>query len=53
MRHYDLRDEVSDLASKAFTPMHVHDDPKIFTGPAMRGGKAKAKGKRAPPHHEV
>ena len=34
----------------------MHDDPRIFTGHAMRGGKAKGKasgkGKEAPPTEE-
>ena len=48
VHHNDLRDGVSDLAGKDFTPTHVRDDPKIFTGRAVCGGKAKAKvkGKR-------
>ena len=40
----ELCDGVSDLAIKAFTPMHVHDDPKIYTGRAVQGGKDKLKG---------
>ena len=28
-RHNELRDRVTDLASKAFTPSHVRDDPLI------------------------
>ena len=43
-RHNKLCDGVSDLAIKAFTPMHVHDDPKIYTGRAVQGGKDKLKG---------
>ena len=43
-RHNDLCDGVSDLVIKAFTPMHVHDDPKIYTGRAVQGGKDKLKG---------
>ena len=45
MRHNEVRDGVSDLAGKDFNPAHIRDDPKIFTGPSVRGGKAKAKGK--------
>ena len=30
--------------SKAFTPTHVRDDPKINTGRSMQGGKDKLKG---------
>ena len=43
--HNNLHDGVTDLSGKAFTPVHVRDDSKIFTGCAVRGGKAKAKGK--------
>ena len=32
--------------------MHVRDDPKFFTSRAMHGGKAKAKGKGAPPQYK-
>ena len=31
-RRNELRDGVADLADKAFTPAHVHQDPLIFTG---------------------
>ena len=34
-RHNELRDRVADLASKAFTPSHVRDDPLIYSGRAM------------------
>ena len=37
--HNSLCDGVSDLASTAFTPMHVHDDAYIYTGRAMLVGK--------------
>ena len=40
----DLRDGVANLSGKAFTPAHVHDDPNIFTGCTVCGGKTKAKG---------
>ena len=46
-RHNELRDGFADLARKASTPAHVRDDQKIFTGNAVREGKAKAKGKGA------
>ena len=42
-RHNKLSGGVSNLASKAFTPMNIHEDPKIFTGRVVRGGKAAAK----------
>ena len=55
-RHNELRDGVAGLSGKAFTPTHMHDDPRIFTGRAMRGGKAKGKatgkGKEAPSPEE-
>ena len=35
---------VSDLSRKAFTPTEMHDDPKIYTCRAVRGGKEKLKG---------
>ena len=43
--HNELRGGVADLTGKAFTPVHVCDNPKIFTVCAVRGGEAKAKGK--------
>ena len=30
---------VANLAGKAFTPLHVHDDPLIYPGHAVREGK--------------
>ena len=52
----ELRDGVANLEGKAFTPTHVHDDSKIFTGCYLRGGKTKGKttkkGKEAPPLEE-
>ena len=51
-RHNKLRDGVADLASKAFTATHVRDDPNMFTGCAVRGGKAKSKVRGAPPKDE-
>ena len=45
--HNELRDGVASLAGKAFNPTHMHNDPKIFTGRALLGEKAKAKGKAA------
>ena len=41
--HNKLRDGVAYLASKAFIPTNVHDDPKIYTGRAVRGWKDKIK----------
>ena len=43
-RHNMIRYGVADLTNKAFTPMHVCENPKIYTGCAMRGGKEKLKG---------
>ena len=34
-RHNELRDRVSDLSRKAFTPAHVRDGPLIYSGCAM------------------
>ena len=39
MRHNELRDRVADLAGKAFTPSHVHDDPLIYSGCVVRRTK--------------
>ena len=39
-RHNELRDRVSDLAGKAFTPSHVRDDPLIYSGRAVKRAKA-------------
>ena len=47
--HNELRDGVANLLSKDFTPTHVRDDDKIFTGRAVRVGKSKSKVKRALP----
>ena len=54
-RHNELRDEVSDLAVKAFTPTHMRDNTKIFTGRKVQGGgegKATRKGNESPPPYE-
>ena len=42
--HKELRDEVADLASKAFARTHVRDNSKIYTGCTVRGGNEKIKG---------
>ena len=52
-RHNELCDGVADITDKVFTPMHMHENPKMFTGCAMHGGKAKAKGKGAPPQYKT
>ena len=41
VHHNKLRDGVDDLAIKDFKPTHVYDEPKIYTGRAMCGGKDK------------
>ena len=43
--HNELCYGVSDLAGKAFTPAHMRDDPKIFTGCAVQGGEGDPKAK--------
>ena len=40
-RRNELCDGVADLAGKAFIPAHVRDNPKIFTGRAVRGGSPR------------
>ena len=42
-RHNDLCDWVSNFAEKAFTPADMPDDPKIFTGRAVQGGRKNSK----------
>ena len=44
MRHNDLRDGVSDLAGKSFTPSHVRNDPLIFAGLGVKRMKAMPDG---------
>ena len=39
-RHNKLRDGVSDLAGKYFTPSHVREDSLIFAGCAVKRPKA-------------
>ena len=39
-RRNELHDRVADLAGKAFTPSHVHDDPLIYSGSTMKRKKA-------------
>ena len=43
-RHNELRDGVSDMAGKAFTPSHVRDDPLIYSGHAVKRKKATPAG---------
>ena len=42
--HDELRDGVSDLSGKAFTPSHVRDDPLIYSGCAVKRAKATPSG---------
>ena len=37
----NLHDGFSDLAGKAFTPLHVRNDPLIYSGHAVREGKSQ------------
>ena len=46
-RHNEFCDGVDELSGKAFNPVHVSNNPKIFTSCAVQGGKTKAKGKSA------
>ena len=41
--HNKLHDGVANLASKALTHMHVHDEPKIYIGCTMHQGKKNLK----------
>ena len=45
VHHNELRDGLANLSGKAFTPAHMRDDPKFFTGHAVRGGRAKPRSK--------
>ena len=45
VRHNKLHYEFADLAGNFFTPVHMCDDPKIFTGCAVQGGRPKPKPK--------
>ena len=38
-RHNELRDGVADIAIKTFTLMQVREDPQIYTGHPVHGGK--------------
>ena len=44
VRHNELRDGVSDLAGKAFTPSHVRNDPLIYSGRSVKRTKAVTAG---------
>ena len=41
-RHTEICDRVTDLARKSFTPSHMHNDPIIFAGCAVKILKAKS-----------
>ena len=43
-RHKKLCDGFADPVVKAFTPTHVHNDPKIYNCRSVCGGKDKPKG---------
>ena len=45
-RHNELRDGVEDLADKALSPAHVHENPLIYSGRAMSGTKSKPAGSK-------
>ena len=40
LRHNELREGVTDLAGKAFTPSHVHNDSLIYQGCAVKRTKS-------------
>ena len=42
--HNDLRDGVTDLAGKVFTPSYMRNDPLIYQGCSVKGKKAKPAG---------
>ena len=48
VRHNELRDGVADLANKAFTPSHVHNDPIIYSGYALSRTKPTPAGSTKP-----
>ena len=47
VRLNEIYDGVADLASKAFTIIHMRNDPKIYIGCAMSGGKDNIKWSRS------
>ena len=47
MRHNELRDGVTDLSGKAFTPNHMRDDLLIFAGCAVKRPKANLASSKA------
>ena len=43
-RHNDLLDRFADLAVKAFTNSHIHDDPRVFASCIVKRPKASPSG---------
>ena len=43
MHHTNLLDGVANLSGKAFIPTHMCDNPKIYTGRSVHGGKNNLK----------
>ena len=43
-RHNELRDRLSDLGGKAFTPSHMRNDLLIYSGRAVKRAKAAPAG---------
>ena len=50
-RHNELCDGVADLAGMAFTPSHVHDNPPIYSGRAVKRTKATPAGSNKTSEH--
>ena len=50
-RHNKLRDRVADLASKAFTPSHLRNNPLIYSGQAVKRTKATPAGSNKTSEH--
>ena len=50
-RHNELRDGVSDLTGKAFTPSHVQNDPLIYSGRAVKRKNTKPAGSSGNKYH--
>ena len=42
--HNKIRDGIEELSGKAFTPSHVHDNPFIYSGRAVKRTKAAPAG---------
>ena len=52
-RQNDLRDGVTYLAGKAFTPSNVRNNPLIYSGRAVKGTKATPAGASGNKDHTV